>query len=69
MTQTKQAAVTCLITGLFMVILEEHTDSELIRRNVKHKDQYGRLCHMAMHMCSMNTCETEWMSEMEVNLE
>ena len=53
-----------------------HTNSELVLRNMKHRGQRDRLHHVTMLMCSTNTCKIErksvvleWKSEMEVNLE
>ena len=56
-----------------------HTDSELVLRNMKHRGQCDRLHHVATCMHSTNTCKIErksemevvleWKSEMEVNLE
>ena len=55
-----------------------HTDSELVLRNMKHRGQRDRLHHAATCMHSTNTCKIErksemevleWKSEMEANLE
>ena len=49
----------------------KHTNSEFVLRNMKHRDQCGRLHHEATRMCnrSTNTCKIEWKCKMEVVLE